>query len=83
MAYDTLQINSLLRKIEKKKLKMKNISQDKSWIISAVKIHVEPPPIPLIKTNNDLKTESDYVRIKLCRNPTSEKSTCMSLNGLV
>ena len=52
---------------------MKNIFQKKSWHTGAVQIHVYPPPIPLIKSKFDLKTEIDYVKIKLRRNPRSEK----------
>ena len=35
---------------------MKNIYHKKICHTSAVQIHVEPPPIPLIKNKNDLKT---------------------------
>ena len=56
---------------------MKNISHRRSWRSGTVQIHVDPPPTPLIKIKLDLKTEEYYVKIKLCRNPTSEKlDTC-------
>ena len=32
--------------------------------------HVDPPPIPLIKENNDGKPDKDFVKLKLCRYPT-------------
>ena len=41
---------------------------------SAVHMHADPPPIPLIKIKNDVKSEKDYVQIKFCSDPTSEKS---------
>ena len=36
-------------------------------------LHVDPPPIPLIKINHNDKLENDFVKIKLRRDPTSEK----------
>ena len=53
---------------------MNSYYNKKSWSTGVVKIHVEPPPIPKIKNNPDLKTERNYVKIKLGRNPNSEKS---------
>ena len=53
---------------------MKNVLHKKSWRTGAVQIHVEPPPIPLTKGKNDAKSENDCVKIKLCKDPTSEKS---------
>ena len=37
-------------------------------------MNVETPPIPLIKSNNDEKSDKDCVKIKLRRDTTSEKS---------
>ena len=37
-------------------------------------MHVDSPLIPLIKSNQDTKSEKDCVEIKLRRYPTSEKS---------
>ena len=37
-------------------------------------MHVKPPPIPLIKNNYDEKLDKYCVKIKLLRDPTSEKS---------
>ena len=53
---------------------MKNVSHKKVWIYGAVQIHAGPPHIPLIKSNLDMKLEKYYVRIKLRRFPTSQKS---------
>ena len=33
--------------------------------------HVDPPTIPLIKENHDGKSDKDFVKLKLCRDPTS------------
>ena len=46
----------------------------KSWMSEAVKIHVEPPHIPLIKINIDTKSEKYYVATKLRRNPMPKAS---------
>ena len=51
---------------------MDNISHMKSWSIDVVQIHVYRPPIPLIKSNNDIKSENYCVKIKFCRDPTFE-----------
>ena len=53
---------------------MKNVFHNKSLRTGAVQIHVEPSPITLIIINNDAKSEKDWVKIKFCRDPTSEKS---------
>ena len=53
---------------------MKDISDKKSYHTGAVKIHVDTHPNPQIKGKIGLKTERYYVRIKLHRNNTSEKS---------
>ena len=37
-------------------------------------MHVDPTPIPLIKSNNGDKPDKYFIKIKLCRDPTSEKS---------
>ena len=51
---------------------MTKVSQYKGWNNGAVKIHVEPPPIPLIKSNHDNKSEGGNVKIKLRRYTTSK-----------
>ena len=53
---------------------MKNISHNKSWCTGVVKTNFDPYTTPLIKIKLDLKTERDYVKIKLHRNHMSEKS---------
>ena len=52
---------------------MKNIYHKKSCHTGAVKTHLDPPPLHLIKSNLDSKMERDDVKVKLCRNPTLEK----------
>ena len=52
---------------------MKNVYLKNIWRTGAVQIHVEPPPMFLNQSKINLKTERDYVRIKLRRNPLSEK----------
>ena len=39
-----------------------------------VEQHVEPPPIPLIKSKNNDKSDKYFVKLTLCRDPTSYKS---------
>ena len=39
-----------------------------------MQVHVEPPPIPLIKIKHDDKSDKDLVKLKFCRDLTSEKS---------
>ena len=52
---------------------MKNVSHKKKWNSGVVNLHVEPPPIPLIKRKHNDNLEKDVVNIKLCRYPTSER----------
>ena len=53
---------------------MKNVSHKNNWNQGAVQLHVEPPPIPLIKSKIDTQSDKYFVKIKLRRGPTSEKS---------
>ena len=43
-----------------------------NWNAGTVQVHVEPPPIPLIKNNNNEKLDKDFVKIKLHMNLTSQ-----------
>ena len=52
---------------------MKNILHNKKCNTGTVQVHVEPPPIPMIKGNNDDKLDKYLVKIKLRRDPISEK----------
>ena len=58
--------------LRQKKIAMKNVSQKNFWRTGAVQIYVDSPLTPWIKSKIDLMIE-DYAKIKLCRNPTSEK----------
>ena len=39
-----------------------------------MQMHVEPPPIPLIKLNRDWKSQKDFLKPKLNRDPTASTS---------
>ena len=39
-----------------------------------VQVHIDSPPMTLIKIKNDEKSDKDCVKIKFCRVPTSQKS---------
>ena len=45
-----------------------------NWNLGAVKMNVDPPPIPVIKSKKYDKPDNDCVKSKLSRDPTSEKS---------
>ena len=53
---------------------MKKFSHKKKWNVGTVQVHVEPHPIPIITSNNDDKLVNYFVKIKLRRDPTSDKS---------
>ena len=52
---------------------MKYVSHKKGWSRFAVHIHVDPPPIPLIKSKNDEKIDRYCVRIN-CVGILSQKT---------
>ena len=54
---------------------MKNIFHDKNWNKKTVQVHVDPPTILFIKSNNDDKSDKYFVKNRLCRDPTSENSS--------
>ena len=53
---------------------MNNVFHKKVWLSRTLQIDVDPTPIQPIKRKLDKKSEKDYVKIKLCRDPTPEKS---------
>ena len=53
---------------------MKNISSNTGWIAGMTQPHIEPPMIPLIKENVSGKSDKDFVKLKLCRDPISSTS---------
>ena len=50
---------------------MKNIFHKKNWNQGAVEIHVETPPILLIKGDNNTKMDKYCIKIELRRDPTA------------
>ena len=53
---------------------MENVLNKKKWNAGVVQLYVEPPQNPLIKSKHGDKLEKYFVKIKLHRDPTSEKS---------
>ena len=53
---------------------MKNVSHKKKWNMGTVRVHMQPPTIILIKIKSNEKLDKRFVKIKLCRDSTSEKS---------
>ena len=53
---------------------MNNISYKNKWNAGVVQMHMEPPPIPLIKINPNDNLNKDFFEIKFLRYPTSENS---------
>ena len=52
----------------------KYIWNKKNWNRGTIQVHVDPPLIPLIKSKNYEKPDKARVKIKLLRDPTSQKS---------
>ena len=69
-----MQIDCLESRSKKKQSTTKKILYKKVGRKGAVKVHLEPPHILLIKSDSDMKLDKDCVNIKLHRDPTSEKS---------
>ena len=54
---------------------MKNVSTNKNWLLVNIQTHMEPPSITLIKNELEVNnSESDCIKVKLCRNPASAAS---------
>ena len=53
---------------------MQNVSHKKKWNAGLLQLHVDPPPITLIKIKHNDKSENDFVKIKLRKHLTSENS---------
>ena len=51
---------------------MENLSHKKKWHTGTVKVHIDPPLIPLKKSKNNEKPDKYFIKIELRRNPTSE-----------
>ena len=53
---------------------MKNVSSKKGWMMGLTHPYVEHPSIPLIQETYDVKSDKYFVKLKLCRVPTSPTS---------
>ena len=53
---------------------MKNSSHKKRWGMDTNPSHAKPPTIPLIKEKYTSKSYGDYVKLKLCRDPSPSTS---------
>ena len=53
---------------------MKNVSSKKGWMTGVTHSQVEPPPIPLIQETYDGESDTDFVKLKLRRDPTLSTS---------
>ena len=60
-------------------LAIKNVSHKNKWNVVTVQVHVEPPPISLIKIKNSDKLDKYFVTLKLCRDLMLEKSDLYEL----
>ena len=53
---------------------MKNVLHKNKWNVGVVQLHVETPPIILIKSKHNDKSDKDFVNIKFRMDPMSENS---------
>ena len=53
---------------------MNNVLHQKKWNMGVLEVYIEPPLIPLMKSKQDDKWDKYFVKMKLCRDPKSEKS---------
>ena len=53
---------------------MNNVSHKKNWNTGTLQMHVDRPPIPLIKIKKDDKSDKYLVNIKLRTDPMLENS---------
>ena len=51
---------------------MENVSHKKTWNSEMTQAHVEHPTTPLIKIKHGDKSYKDFVKLKLCRDTTSD-----------
>ena len=58
---------------------MKNVFHKKGWIADSNPARLETPPIPLVKEMSTGKSDGDYVKLKLRRDPTSSASDLYEL----
>ena len=48
---------------------MNNVSHKKGWGVDSDLAHVKPPQIPLVKETSTGKSDGDYVKLKMYRDP--------------
>ena len=53
---------------------MNNVFHKKKWDTGVVQVHVEHPPIPVIKSNHSDKSDKYSVKQRLWRDRTSDNS---------
>ena len=53
-----------------------------AWNWGMMQMHVEPLPTPLIKSKHNNKSDTYFVRLKLCRDPTSSSLDLYELSDL-
>ena len=51
---------------------MMNFSHKKKWNAGTLQVHMDPPPIPTIRSKNDDKSDKDCVKIKLRQDLSSQ-----------
>ena len=51
---------------------MKKVCHKKKWNVGLLQLHVYPPHTPLTTSKHNDKSEKDFVKMKLRRDPTSE-----------
>ena len=59
---------------------MNNVLYKKTWTSGITQMHVKPPPVPLIKSNHDNKSEKYFSKLKFCRDLTSSLEDLYELN---
>ena len=62
---------------------MKKASHKKVWIQGALKMHMDPPPIPLLKMNNNAKLDKDSVKLNCIGILRQKFGSFWIKNGLV
>ena len=51
-----------------------NFSHNKGWGVDTNTAHVDTPPVPFIKETSTSKSDVDYVKLNMRRDPTSSTS---------
>ena len=59
---------------------MENVSHKKTWNAGVTQVHMETLMIPLIKSKHKDKSDKDFVKLKVRRYTTSERSDLYEVN---